>query len=346
MADKQILSYIKSQLERGVKIEDISDALLKAGWPEADVKEAIQSSATPAEIPSVPQEQSAPAVATSPVSEPVNLPAVADPSAIVTSPQPSQPTVSPESQKKSVDFPAISAKPSPVDSASPVSSATSNDSLQIPTEPEASSPEIVSINNQESEQKAKAPVSHNNIPLIAGLIALIIAVIAAGYWYIKSNEEPAVVPSETQNQENQPASTTSTKNESNNVVQVPVEDSDITGAKEAFQLIREAHIAKDVASERQYLSAQTLATVASSSEWQPVWYKDLVVIDAEKEADTVILSIASIQENGSSSTAKMVFIQEDGKWKMGIAETLQKTSSENVPDVATSTSATASSTKK
>ncbi len=41
MANQQIIEYVKASMAKGMGVEDIRSALLKTGWPEADVSAGI-----------------------------------------------------------------------------------------------------------------------------------------------------------------------------------------------------------------------------------------------------------------------------------------------------------------
>jgi hypothetical protein len=165
-------------------------------------------------------------------------------------------------------------------------------------------------------------------------------------WYFTSDGTPAT-PSVTESESfSNVASTPVALPEEEEVVAVvsapPVEDPDIVAAKEAFEKIREANSKKDLALEKQYLSKKTLATVASSTKWQPVWYKDFEFVNAVKESDAVVMSITSLKENGATSTTETVFVKEADGWKLGIAETLDRISRMKAAATSTATGTPAS----
>lgn len=345
MVTDALLSYVKAQLGKGVSPDAVKAALLKAGWAEQDAAEAMQKTA--------PAEQALPAGLPTP-------PTISDisPRASVSTPgsslpvSPVSPTpVSPLSPNPiSPAFPSSSVSPvfPAAPSLAPSFSADAGAKLQLPTEPAFAAPEIVSIDSQTSVPKTVS--GRKGSLLLTGVIVLLIVggVGAFAYWYVtqggaspapvaEEEQQPAVVPTSTVPETETVAVSTTT---------IPVEDPDITDAKKAFEMIREANTKKDVALERQYLSKQTLETVATSPNWKPLWFKDFELVSAVKEGSAVVMNINSVRENGASSTAETVFVKEAGVWKLGIAETLQRIQAQKAAAAATSTTpAAATSTK-
>ncbi|MBM3257536.1 MAG: hypothetical protein FJY98_04440 [Candidatus Liptonbacteria bacterium] len=364
MVTDQLRAYVKTQLGKGIAPEAVKAALLKAGWQAPDVEEVMGGGSAPqAPQPAAPAIPSAstppitPSFSSTPA-EPLKIletsPAAASPTLITptdfTAPKTEkpQPTVSdispvPASITKINPFAAISSQ-----STSTGSDLGSNPSLQLPVEKDlggvgmgsVAQPEMVSINPEPSVEKT--PIKPKSSPFVIGLLLLVIGASAGlAYWFLTTEDAPpapavveeapvAVVP---EVPEIQAAVATMT---------APVEDPDITAAKETFEIIRKANATKDATLEKQYLSKQTLSTIASSPNWKPVWYKDFELANAVKEGGIVVMTIISIKENAATSSAETVFVKEDGVWKLGIAETLQRL---QLKKTATSTPATATSTK-
>ncbi len=320
MANDELRAYVKSQLERGVKADAVKAAILKIGWSPKDAEEAMQSVLPEGGTPIVV------GAASSPVS---NLPStIVAPTELATTAVPATPKASPAA--------AASTAPASLDSISPsapgsfskasempfriVSDVSKDkspaDALQIPTESAVSAPEIVSI-NAAPETVAAKPAAHKSSPLlIVLLVAVIGAAVVFGYWYMTREEVPEIPP---------PAAVENATSTLEVVTPVvPAEDPDIAAAKEIFEMIRQVNARKDAVLERQYLSKQTLATIASSTKWQPVWYKDFELLSAAKEGETVVMNILSIKENGVTSTVETVFVKEETGWKLGIMESLQR----------------------
>jgi len=77
MANQQLGDYIKQQLGGGVTVEVVKQALVQAGWPAADVDEAIATASTarPAEQPKVAPVGPGPTTTASPAGPAVKAPA-------------------------------------------------------------------------------------------------------------------------------------------------------------------------------------------------------------------------------------------------------------------------------
>ncbi len=331
MVNDELRAYVQSQLERGVRADAVKAAILKIGWSPEDAEEAMQSAVPPASpavptVPSVPVSSEGGGSAAGAASPASNLPStLITPTELTVAKTPTAPKTPPvAAASASLDSispvvpsssPKISGMPSRI--VSDMSKGKSPaDTLQIPTEPAESVPEVVPI-NAAPEAVAAKPAAHKFSPiLIVLLVAIIGAAIVFGYWYVTREEVPVAPP---------PAAVESVASTPEIVVPVvPAEDPDIAAAKEIFEMIRQVNARKDAVLERQYLSKQTLATLASSTKWQPVWYKDLEFLSAAKEGEAVILHVVSIKENGATSTAETVFVKEETGWKLGIAETIQR----------------------
>ncbi|MBI2623404.1 MAG: hypothetical protein HYW65_02400 [Candidatus Liptonbacteria bacterium] len=379
MANEQLLAYVKAQRAKGVSDEAIKAAILKIGWPPKDADEAMEEGvavpsvaqamegkpvSTDSAFAAPPVKEAAmadkPAAPATP-STPTPIPAAQSPAETT----PSRTRITPDALTNpagapaiipSSELPASALSPKtapiagagiPVDSISPsvpiapTAPADAASVLQLPTDSVAAAPEIVPI-NPEPEPSAAKPASHRTPSFaVALLIVLIVGVAGFGYWYVTREKAPAdttavedfsaAVPAPAALPEEEPAAAPTPS----------ADDIDIADAKNVFEIIREANVKKDTALERQYLSAQTLTTVASSTKWKPVWYKDLELLSAAKEGEVVVMSIVSIKENGATSTAETVFVKEETGWKLGIMESLQRAL---LPKAAGTATSTASST--
>lgn len=357
MENEQLLAYVKKQLDKGIVPEAVKAALLKAGWPEKDAAEAMAAA-----IPPVPAAMPVPAVP----------PVVVSPSIPSMSALPQEPSFSALSKE-----PAFPATPSNLITSDELTSLKSTPSssvpadlganLQLPVEPVSSvvpsitssveskapsgvsaiggGPEIVSINPAPVEAKPQAKKSS---PLIAAiLVVFILAIGAFGYWYATREEVPPQAPVVAEEETPAPAPAAAPAATSTALAvattTAPVEDFDITEAKKTFEKIREANSKKDATLEKQYLSKQTLTTLAVSPSWKPIWYKDFEFVSAVKEGENVVMKINSVKDSGASSTADTVFVKETDGWKLGIAETIQRMQLQKAIE-ATSTPAVATST--
>src|SRR3989338_5944944 len=103
----------------------------------------------------------------------------------------------------------------------------------------------------------------------------------------------------------------------------PTEDSDVTGAKNSFTEIQKANNEKNVSLYEKYLSRKSVETFSAMSGWQPIWYKEMNFVKAEKKDFSVIITISLTQTNGKTETQEWLFIKEDGIWKVGIYEMLK-----------------------
>jgi hypothetical protein len=355
MVNDQLRAYVKSQLEKGVKPEALKAAILKAGWPPADVEEAMQPevpAATPVAPSPVPVETSA-----APVSTTAQAPAAAEFTPAVSpklitpmeftvpkgapvsdiSPASSIPPASPASPTLSSSLPSAP-------SASAALPAAGGENLTIPRESESSlaTPEVISINSVTAAAKsAGRPFS----PILASIIFFVcVGVGGAVWWYftpsgsevqpiVESEDFSAAVPIPAAAPEEEVAAVTSIP------PALPAEDPDIAAAKEVFEKIREANVKKDVELQKQYSSAQTLEHVTSAPTWKPVWYKDLEFVSAVKQGDVVLITINYVRTSGVSSTVDTVFVKEKEGWKFGSWETLQRTLAPAKTSAATGTAA-------
>ncbi len=338
MITDQLRVYVKAQFAKGVKAETLNAALLKAGWQEADASAVIQEVYTPV-IPAVSETLAAPQSSTpliTPSQFTIPKSALQEGTPAITDISPataSLATVS-DSSLSTMDKLMELKNTSLIDQSSrPTSSenVVQKNTVQISTEPEVvqssqeqetavssiHAPDFASINAEVYSAKSE---NKKASPLIVGL--LVVIVVGAGvfvYWYLTKEETfsstpaPAVVTS------------TSTPSETAGATAIPpVEDPDITNAKLVFAEIQQANSKKDVVLERRYLSEKTLATIASSTKWQPVWYKNIEFLLASKEGDTVVISVITTKDIGATSTNDMVFVKEGGSWKLGLTEALDR----------------------
>ena len=64
MADQKIVEYVKTNLEKGLKVEEIKKALKESGWPDEEInKGVLEASFTPTQ-PSISDVPAAPVTQT------------------------------------------------------------------------------------------------------------------------------------------------------------------------------------------------------------------------------------------------------------------------------------------
>ena len=331
MVNEQLRTYVKSQLERGVKAEAIKAAILKIGWSPKDAEEAMQSGMPPAAptVPSVPAAPVTPSFSSTPAASPAsNLPStLVTPTELVTTNTPVTPKnpavaavpVAPASLDSlssavTSSFPQAGEVPFRITSDAPKDKSLT-DTLQIPTEPAESTPEIIPI-NAEPEPKAAKPSSRKFSPLLIVLLVALIGVeIVFIYWYTTREQAPASPPAVAKKATSTLSVATTT---------MPIEDPDIAAVKQAFAAARVANAKKDAALYRQYLSSSSQAIgvmLSFSTQWV---YQDIELATTTKEGPNVLGTINSTKANGLVKTDAMLFVKEDGVWKLGLVETLQR----------------------
>ncbi|MFA5048822.1 MAG: CARDB domain-containing protein [Patescibacteria group bacterium] len=74
-----------------------------------------------------------------------------------------------------------------------------------------------------------------------------------------------------------------------------------------------------------FFSVQRASSTSSTS---CVFYKDLVLVKAEEKYGEVSLTYNQIHFNGLPEQTEVLFLKEDGMWKIGIAEALEKDAQE------------------
>lgn len=106
------------------------------------------------------------------------------------------------------------------------------------------------------------------------------------------------------------------------------EDPDIEGVKQSFEMIRRGNKDKDMALMREYFTTETNEAldlmIEQSTSWNWIWYTDMEITNIVKEDSNVIATIKYTGLDGKITEQDIIFIKEDGIWKMALIETLEK----------------------
>jgi len=111
--------------------------------------------------------------------------------------------------------------------------------------------------------------------------------------------------------------------------EVQQEDPDIKGVKQSFEMIRKGNKGKDMALMREYFTTETNEAldlmIEQSTSWNWIWYADMEITKiVREEPNIIIVTVKNTGFDGEITEQDIIFIEEDGIWKMALMESLEK----------------------
>jgi hypothetical protein len=152
--------------------------------------------------------------------------------------------------------------------------------------------------------------SSSKILVFLGIILFIILFALTSYFlyeYFKSNSQIS----------NEIQSETSNEIKTNNIP-TNTEENEFN---QTFEIIKKATIEKNKDVYVQNLTKKTKELVAGG--FEPIWYSNMQLIKTEKKGADLIATIKVTHENGREEENEILFIMEDGAWKIATMEQLE-----------------------